>query len=194
MPTFPEKQSQKEFKLIPAGTHLARCYQFIHIGHVPNTFPGATSAIINKIRLTWELPEEMTVFKEGTAPQPFSISQDYTLSMNEKANLRKMIQSWTGRNLTDEEAESFDVESLVGMDCLITISHSEKNGKKYANIQNITKCPAKMPCPPQVNPSKVINWENINKETYDALPEFLKKKLMESKEYRKWMGIEEVAF
>lgn len=187
----------KEFKLVPAGTHLARCYGFMHIGHVPNTFPGAVNPIINKVRLTWELPEETTVFKEGEEANPFSVSQEFTLSMNEKATLRKMVQSWLGQTLGDEEAYSFDAETLVGMDCLLTIVHREKDGKTYANIQNITRLPGKMFCPVAVNKPSIVTWDAMTKESFDAIPEFLQKKMRESSEYREFAqrnNIETTAF
>lgn len=187
----------KEFKLVPAGTHLARCYQFIHLGNVPNTFPGAKSAIVNKIRLTWELPEELEVFKEGEAPQPFVVSQDYTLSMNEKANLRKMIQSWYGKTFTDEEADNFDTELLVGMDCLLTINHVTKNDKTYANIQNVTKLPSKMVCPNPINKPSIVTWENMTMDIFNNLPKFLRDKMRVSEEYKQYAinnGIETLAF
>lgn len=176
--------AKKEFKLVPAGTHLARCYQFLHIGNVPNTFPGAQSAVINKIRLTWELPDEKVSFKEGEEPKPFSISQDYTLSMNEKANLRKMVQSWLGQKMTDEEATDFDVETLVGKPCLLTIVHTTKGDKTYASVNNVTALPGKMECPAAINAPSVINWETMTVDAFNALPEFLQKKMQEAAEYR----------
>lgn len=197
MPTKPDATNKKEFKLVPAGTHLARCYQFIHIGHVPNTFKGAEGQITNKIRLTWELPEELEVFKQGEEAKPFSVSQEYTLSMNEKANLRKMVQSWTGVTLSDEEANNFDAESLVGMDCLLTVTHVTKNDKTFANIQNITKLPSKMVCPASVNASKITTWPGMTKEEWATIPKFLQDKMKLSEEYKKFAlenNIEEVAF
>lgn len=189
--------SKKEFKLVPAGTHLARCFGFIHVGHVPNTYPNATTPTVNKIRLTWELPEEKEVFKEGAEPQPFSISQDYTLSMNEKSNLRKIVQSWFGKTMTDEEAADFDVESLVGLECLLTIAHQKKTDKTFAVVQNITQLPKAMKCPDGINKQFVITWENLDEATYNGLPEFIQNKLKEASEYPVWCqkhNVESVAF
>lgn len=196
MTTKPDSVA-KEFKLVPAGTHLARCYGFVHIGHVPNTFPGAESSMTNKIRLTWELPEELEVFKQGEPARPFSISQEYTLSMNEKANLRKMVASWTGSTMTDAEAGEFDAESLIGMECLLTIVHIEKNDRTFAKIQNVTKLPSKMTCPDPVNVPSIITWPGMTKDQFNAIPKFLQEKMMVSDEYKKFAvehGIEQVAF
>ncbi len=188
MPTRPDKVSSKEFvsKVVPEGTHLARCYSFLHIGHVPNTFPGSEGTIVNKIRLTWELPEETTVFKPELGEQPYSISQEYTLSMNEKANLRKMVASWLGVSFTDEEASEFDAESLVGQACLLTVVHQVKNDKTYSKIQNVTKLPSKMACPPAVNEPRIQTWDTMTVDTFNALPEFIQAKLKESTEYKEF--------
>lgn len=198
MSTYADKGgSKREFKIIPAGTHLARCYSFIHIGHVPNTFPGATNAITNKIRLTWELPEELEVFKEDKGPQPHVISQEYTLSMNEKSNLRKMIQSWYGKQMGDDEAEKFDVELVVGKECLLTVIHEEKAGKTYTKIQNVTALPSKMKCPDAINPSKIVTWEALTKDEFALLPNFIQEKMRQATEFTEWAdknGIVRVAF
>ncbi len=178
--------TKKEFKLVPAGTHLARCYAFLHMGHVPNTFPGATNPTVNKIRLTWELPEEMAQFKEGAEPQPFSMSQEYTLSMNEKANLRKVVSSWLGVKLSDEEAEFFDTELLVGKECLLTIVHTTKGDKTYAGIQNVTSLPKGMICPAPINKTSIITWENMSPTDFDSLPQFLQDKMKQATEYPVW--------
>ncbi len=50
--------------LIPAGNHVARCYQVIHIGTVDREFKGKKTKQ-NKVRFGWELPEEMRESSEG---------------------------------------------------------------------------------------------------------------------------------
>src|SRR5215469_4994231 len=42
-------------------------------------------------------------------------SNNMTLSLHEKANLRKFIKSVLGRDLTAAELKGFDVEKLVGL-------------------------------------------------------------------------------
>lgn len=196
MATKAESQ-KKEFKLVPAGTHLARCYAFLHLGHVPNTFPGATTPTVNKIRLTWELPQEMAQFKEGGEEQPFSMSQEYTLSMNEKANLRKMVESWFGQKFTDEEAENFDTELLVGKECLLTIVHTVKGDRTYAGVQNVTSLPKGMVCPEPINKTSIITWENMSPTDFDAIPPNLRDKMKQATEYPVWCdknNVQPIAF
>ena len=44
-------------ELIPAGTHIARCYSMIHIGTVEWEYLGEQKNT-DKVRLTFELPFE----------------------------------------------------------------------------------------------------------------------------------------
>lgn len=189
MPIKPDAPNQKEFKLVPEGTHMARCYQIIHYGHVPNTFPGAENPWINKIRLVFELPDELEVFKEGEEPRPYSIGIDYTLSMHAKSKLRPMLDAWLGKKMSDEEANDFDIELLLGKPCFITVGHKENEiaGRTYASILSITKPPNKTEVLPAVNQAKIISWTTLTPESFEKLPVFLQDKLKTAQEYKLWL-------
>lgn len=188
MPIKADAPNQKEFKIAPEGTHVARCYQIIHWGHQPNTFPGAESAWVNQVRIVFELPDEKTVFAEGKEPQPFSVGADFTLSMHAKSRLRPLVEGWLGKKFTDEEAADFDLETLLGQPCFITIAHkkSPTSEKTYANIVNVTKLPAKYDMPANVNPYKIISLETLTRESFDALPEWFQEKFKTAQEYQRW--------
>jgi hypothetical protein len=82
------------------------------------------------------------------AGKPFMVSKFYTLSLNEKASLRKDLQSWRGKPFTEEELKGFDVEKLIGANCLLNIVEYEKldksSGTKIAAIMPLTKGMQKM--------------------------------------------------
>lgn len=174
-----------EKKIIPQGNHVARCYGMIEIGTVDEVIMGEKKQI-HKILIDWELPNETAVFKEENGEQPFVYSKDFTLSMNEKANLRKMITAWTGKQMNDAEAEAFDVTSLIGQSCMLNIVHNKsKDGTKtYANLAGVTPLPKGFACPPQVNPSRLLEYENWNQEVFMGLPAWLSDKICTSKEYK----------
>jgi hypothetical protein len=65
-------------------------------------------------------------------------SNGFAPSLNEKANFRKFLKALFGRDLTKEELEGFDTESLIGMNCFVVISQVEKDDKVYANIASCT--------------------------------------------------------
>lgn len=188
MPTTSPKP-ETTFTLAPEGTHIARCVGFIHIGTNKDIWEGKPKEF-NKIRLTFELPEETKVFKESEGPKPIVTSQEFTLSMGEKANLRKLVEGMVGTSLHDEEAFAFDVESLVGMPCLITIKHrTSKAGKARAEIASASKLMKNQTAPAQVNPSKILSFSAWNEELFNAQPEFIKEKIKSSKEYLAMKGL-----
>ena len=77
--------------LAPEGTHKARLVGLVQLGTVPVEWAGETKWL-EKVRLTFELPEELHKFKEDETEKPVVISQEYTLSMGEKSNLRPVVE------------------------------------------------------------------------------------------------------
>jgi hypothetical protein len=85
----------------------------------------------HKVRIVWQLEDMMADGK------PFLIQKRYTLSLHEKANLRKDLESWRGRSFTPEELIKFDVETIIGKNAQLNIQHITKDGKTYANVVSI---------------------------------------------------------
>ncbi len=61
-------------------------------------------------------------------------SKPFTPSLNEKANFRKFLRSWFGRDLTSSELSELDTETLIGKPAHVVIVHEHKEGETYANI------------------------------------------------------------
>lgn len=61
-------------------------------------------------------------------------SRNFTPTVNEKANLRKFLRGWFGRDLTKQELDGFDTDSLLGKPAQIVVVHEHKDGETYANI------------------------------------------------------------
>ncbi len=169
---------------IEAGSYPARCYSMIHIGTIDENFQGEIKTM-NKVRITFELPTELKVFKEENGEQPHVISKEFTLSLHEKATLRSFLKNWRGQDFTDEEAKSFDIERLIGAPCMLNITHKKsKDGTKtYAEIGSVSKLPKGLECPAQINPSYVWTYENFDQEKFNKIPEFLRQKMVTSFEY-----------
>lgn len=174
-------------ELIPAGNYVARCYQMIHIGRVKENFMGEIKDL-DKVRIGWELPTETRIFKEENGEQPYVISKEFTLSLNEKSNLRKALASWRGKDFTESEAKKFDITVLVGMPCMLNVIH--KHGvadpsKIYEEIGSISPMPRGIGCPPQINGSFVLDYDNFSVEKFDKLPEFIRTKMEGSEQFKK---------
>jgi hypothetical protein len=176
--------SGSDFKPVDAGTYVARCYSMVHIGTIEQEYMGEIKEM-NKVRISWELPTELKVFKEEKGEQPCSVSKEFTLSLHEKANLRKFLESWRGKGFTDEEAKIFNVTNLLGKPCMISIIHkTSKNGKLYAEISAVSTLPKGMTCPAQINENFEFTFTPYTPEKFDELPDWLKDKIKTSKEYR----------
>ena len=173
------------FEPIATGNYPARCYSMVHIGTVEENILG-TLKRLNKVRITWELPTELKVFKEENGEQPCVISKEFTLSLHEKATLRNFLKNWRGKDFTDKEAKSFDIEKLVGAPCMLNITHkTKKDGSGiYAEIGSVSAMPKGFLCPDQVTPSFIFTYENFNTEKFNLLPDFLKNKMVNSDEYK----------
>lgn len=172
-------------ELIPAGNYAARCYQMLEIGTVTEFVLGK-QVIAKKVRIGWELPTELKVFKEENGEQPLVISKEYTLSMNEKSNLRKDLKSWRGKDFTEDEAKCFDITKLLGAACMLNIIHkpSAKDPTKvYEQIAGITGVPKGMTVPAQINPTFVLSYDEFDMNRFNSLPDFIKTKMQSSLEY-----------
>ncbi len=174
-----------DYTPVPGGTYVARCIAMHHIGTVPENIMGKEKKL-NKVRITWELPDELKEFKEGEGEKPYVISKEFTLSMNEKANLRKFLEGWRSKGFTELEAKSFDITKLLEVPAMITVVHkTSKSGRVYADVASVSKLPKNMKCPPQVNPTFELNYDDHwSEEAFNKLPDFLKDKMRTSDEYK----------
>lgn len=171
------------FQPIEAGTYSARCVSMVHIGTVTENIAG-TEKTLNKVRITWELPTETKEFKQGEGEKPYLLSKEFTLSLNEKATLRAYLKSWRGRDFTEDEAKAFDLSKLLGVPCMLSVSHKVSNGKTYADISGVSPVVKGLVVPPQITPTFELNYDNFTMEAFMTLPEFIRKKMETAVEFR----------
>ena len=126
MPIYASAGESKTFEPAPAGTHQAVCVDVIDKGMVETQFGKK-----HKIDMAWQIAE---LRNDG---KPFLVFKRYTLSLHEKANLRHDLQSWRGKPFTPEEEARFDVETVIGANCLINVQHHQVGDKTYANVMSV---------------------------------------------------------
>lgn len=177
-----------KIELVPEGTYVGRCVQIIDLGTQPNEKYGNSS---QKVMIRWELPQETYTDSEG-ADVPRLINGTYTASLNEKANLRKMLEGWRSKKFTDEELEEFNLGKLIGLPCMLTVVHAvASNGNKYANISAVAALPKGMEAPPQVNESIIFDIDKPEDEPkLEVLPDFIQNIIQNSFEYDKTKSCE----
>lgn len=173
--------------LAPAGTFPARVYSIIYMGTIKGEYKG-TPTESYKVRISWELPTKTRVFKEGEPAKPFSVSKELTLSMGSKSSLRPLVEGMLGISFTDDDAKSFDVDDLLGKECLISLAHKESPNGKYVAINSTAQLPEGMTCPPPVNKPKILSYDKFDKEYFITLPKFIQEKMEKTPEFIKMNG------
>ena len=173
-------------ELAPQETCLARAVWVIDLGtHYNERFKNTE----RKVMITWELPEHLMASGE-----PFVISKKYTLSLAPKAWLRKDLQSWRGKDFTQEDLDKgFTLKSVLNQLCYINIVHKEVGEKTYANISAITALPKSARENTKklaVNKLIYFDFAEFSEDTFEAIPEWIRKTIQESFEYQAIYGDE----
>jgi hypothetical protein len=188
MPIIAENKGGGNFAPMPQGNYVARCYSMIQIGTVEGEYLGEKT-IAHKVRLTFEFPTELKVFKEENGEQPYVLSKEFTLSMHEKSSLRKFLESWRGKSFSELEVKAFDITALIGKSCMVNVVHKEdKKGNNRADISSVGAMPKGLVCPPQINETQLLAYDNFDLRLFESLPDFLKDKIKSSREYRAMQG------
>lgn len=130
--------TKSDYKKHPEGMFAARCYQVIDLGTHLDERWGKRKHLV---RVVFETSETMG---DG---RPFTIGTRYTLSLHEKAQLRKDLESWFGKGFNAEGG--FNMKDLIGKTCMLNIAHSADG--EYANIRAINPLPKGMQAEPPVN-------------------------------------------
>lgn len=180
-------EGNTQFELTPKGTHIARVYKLINLGTLKTEWQGVEKDT-KKIRIYFELPNEEKKYqdKDGNEVTDIhTISSEYTLSMGDRANLRPIVEGIIGTTLTDDEAYNFDIESLIGMACLVTIKHNKsKDGtREYATVASTSELMKGMVAPAPVKETEVIDVNTITDEQMSNLHEKIQEKIKSSREW-----------
>ena len=172
------------FKRVPPGVYVARCYSLIDMGTQLST--GQYENEQHKIRLGFEIfgdddeGNALTVDMNGKE-MPLTISKTYTLSLHKKSALRKDLAAWRGVDFTEEEAAGFNVQKLMGQYCMVNVTEKEENDKKFTNIVGITPLPKalKNAKPAPVHDSVMFDLDepdwNVFQHFHPKLQESIKK-------------------
>jgi hypothetical protein len=181
----------REFKIVPAGTHLGRLYRIVDLGTQTSKYEGGEVKMQRKVMLGWEVHGEAD---DGTPlltdeGKPMAVFKNYTLSWNEAATLRKDLQAWRGQPWTDKEAARFDLKNVLGQWCMLNIIHRPGNsdGKMFANVAGISPVPGflkKQGLPDGQNELQMFRLGDPDWELFETFSKGLKAKIESSPEYK----------
>ena len=122
------------------GQFAALCADVINLGQRIEQFPGQPARIMDKCAV---------VFATDTEGETKDVSVEFSVSMNEKANLRKFLESWRGKSYTEDEVDAgVPLHRMEGVAALLGIEHKRSNkGRTYAKIVSISRLPKGMKPP-----------------------------------------------
>lgn len=168
-----------DFEQPPVGTHVSRCVKMIDIGTQRGEYQGKATSKRQCI-IGWELPTEL--MSDGDyAGKPFIVSRFYTASLGEKANLRKDLANWRGRDFTDQELQGFESKNILDKTCLLSLTQNDK-GK--TRITGVMALPKGTQVPARVNPLVYFSLDEFDQAVFDSLSDGYKKLIMASPEYQ----------
>ncbi len=166
-----------ERKPLEAGAYAAICDMVVDLGVQPS--PGGQFAPKRTLLLRFQIPSErVEITKDGeTKSLPAVISRTVGLSLNEKATLRQLLQSWRGRAFTAEELKKFDLTAVLGKPAFINVTHSTKGDKTYANLTSIMPLPKGMAAPTLEGEALWWSSDSPNLDAFSKLPAWVQEKI-----------------
>ena len=189
MSLIAKDSGESSFTPVPTGMHLARCYRIIDLGTQKTEFQGSIK-YAQKVLIQFEVHGED---EQGNAlvtskNEPMTIGKRLTLSLAEKATLRKDLSNWRGRDFSPEELRGFELKNLLGVWAMISVSRSMgNNGKEYTNIATVNPVPPAMKkqgLPQGFNPLGIFSIAFPDMELFETLSEKLKETITSSPEWQ----------
>lgn len=168
------KDTGGNFENAPTGTHIARCIGLTGIGTHESEWKGQ-KRLRTQIVVTWELPHENR--QDG---QPFIVTQWYTRSLSEKANLRQDLVNWRGRDFTPAELQAFELRDVLDKGCQVVLSETDK-GK--VRVTGVAGMPKGVELPNRRNELRYFDIEEFDQTEYDALSDKMREIISDSLEY-----------
>lgn len=175
---------QKERELPPVGTYKARLVGIYDIGTQEGmSFEGRPPKPRHQILLQWELFKGNRALVDSRGNQ-FTISAWYTLSLHEKANLRKDIKTITGKAIDD--GEEFDISDLLGSGCRLQVSSKvTKQGKTTVEVASLMALDEDERTPSSPNEPFMFEITGTNCEIPKQVPPWVADQIRRSPE---WQG------
>jgi len=154
------KKPDDDFEQLQPGTYQAVCKGVFDIGQQRQEYNGDVK-YVDQVIIVFEVDERMTI--EKYAGERFNMSAWFTASLHEKANLRKTLENWRGRQFTEKELEGFDLEVLIGVTCLLSVTKSNSGKSIIGSIS------------PPMKGSQKLQIEKPFKETPEWIQKLTKK-------------------
>jgi hypothetical protein len=133
------------FEKAPVGNHPATLVAIVGMGHQwQEPFKSGDKGYwADRAYFVWEL---LGVTMSGTKDVNHLIGLDLTVSLGEKAKLRKFVEARTGKKVTTD----YDITQEIGQPCLLNVI---ANASGYPKVESVAAAPKGLPFPaPQRTP------------------------------------------
>ena len=181
MSLYVEEKSSSSVAPLAEDTYPAVCYALIDLG---DQYSATFDKWNRKVVIGWEIIGETITIDGEEVPRTFY--NTYTASLNQKAQLRKDLVSWRGKEFTVEELKGFNLRNIIGVPCMVQIIHrkSADGSKTYANLGSVTKLPKGFPAPHGKLEPVIYDIEESDPSMVEDLPAWMGEKIKASRNYQ----------
>lgn len=176
------KSSSGSFEKHPEGMTTLVCTKIIDKG---TTWNEKKQKDERKIVFVFESATLMTGGEYDG--KPFLVFQNFNFSMFQNSTLCKFIEQWKGKRFaSQEEADDFDLDKMLGVGAFVNISH---NGD-FVNITSVMPVPGGMKAPVPVGDLILWSFDHRDLKMFEKLSPNIQKQIQQAKE---WTGEKMVA-
>ncbi len=171
---------------IEPGTYPGRIVQILDLGLQPQRpYMGKDKPPAHEIMLTYELVDEFMKDEQGNdiEDKPRWISETlpfYGLFADKAKSTQRYLA------LDPQQEYDGDFAKLIDCPCNVTVVNNAVGEKVYDNVAMITAMRERdaLKCPELVNPPRVLDLDNPDKEVFDALPQWVQDKIRGNLNFR----------
>ena len=168
---------------IPMGTYPAIFSWIIGIGTQDSPYGQKCQIIVG-----YELPTLLHTFDEEKGPEPRMYSKFYTLSIGTKATLGKHLTGLMGRGFTPEESAGFELHTLMGQNCTLSIG-SKLKADNTPGDEIIGMGPPTATYTSAIDQIYFdLNAQPLDKVAWERIPDWIKGKIEKANEWSSIAG------
>ena len=182
-------EAENDIPPMEEDTYPARCFAIVKAGTIHSDLYDKDQSLIY---FGFEFPTEMITLGKSLEPRVIW-STGYTESLNKKANLRKMLETWRGKQFTDNELKGFSLKKILGAPCMASVVQTPavSGGRIYNNIVSMVKIPKGYHVD-EIKDEFIFNAaapdEDLSKVDDLQVPNWLKEKIKASLEYQAYVN------
>jgi hypothetical protein len=152
----------------PEGSFAAICVDVVDLGEKVEQFEGAPEKLVRKVVLVYRTAET------NERGEHYDVAKEFSVSMHEKASLRKHLEAWRGKAYGKDDVErGVQLDKLVGAPAFIGVGHKQsKKGRTYAVLMSVMKMPSGMSVPSVKPYERQAFWEERKAEYAQGAAEF----------------------